>query len=554
MDLSYYNNEVDKIMWDIVGDDWFTDDDLPSIIKTVANTIYQYDDKISKPKLKLVVQFLISQKYQKYYIYDTSSKYNEIMIAKNENKPVDKKINSDTISVTASDLKDADNLENSPVKPAYINSEIKGASNDKIQLISANDLVSHRHDYAESEYKETIYIKRRKRVAVIKQIPQHEQKSKEWLTQRNECLTATAIAIVLDEDPYKFPAELLLDKCGKGEPFKENENVHHGKKYEQIGNMFYSFRNNVVVGEYGLIQHEKYKFVGASPDGICDKNTFHNAKLTKLIGRLLEIKFPKTRKICLEGELDGDICPHYYYQQIQTQLFVTGLDECDFLQCQMEEYDSWEDYVQDTNPNIPGLSKKTNLEKGCLIQLFPKKMAAGDPAECLYNSKYIYPPKLHMTHAEIEKWVATEIMNFHTNELSKDYLVDRVICWRLVQVVCHLIKSNTQYFESKIPLLRQFWDYVEFYRANPKKLDRLVEYIKEIGVRKSSEIFAKVHKDYISINKKSKYQPLYQEETAWRKKYNIKYANYQKFKEFKDKKAATAKKKFLIGAKKKNVG
>ena len=552
MDLSFYNNEVDKIIWDIIGNDWFTEEQFRPIIKTIANTIYQYNKKITKAKLKVIVEFLILQKYQKRYIYDTESQYNQVIVQKenNQEKEPTKKItnNSDTMSVTMSDIKDADNMENNPTKPTYVNPEIV---TDKVQLISANDLISHRHDYNETEYKDAIHIKRRKQVAIIKKIPQHEQKSAAWLAQRNECLTATAIAIVLDEDPYKFPAELLLDKCGKGEPFKENENVHHGKKYEQIGNMFYSFRNNVVVGEYGLIQHNKYKFIGASPDGICDKNTFHNGKLTRLVGRLLEIKFPKLRKICFEGKLDGDICPHYYFLQMLTQLFVTGLDECDFLQCQMEEYDSWEDYVQDTNPNIPGLSKKTNLEKGCLIQLAPKKLAGGDPNECLYASKYIYPPKLHMTNGEIEKWLASEIMNFHKNELSKDYLIDRVIYWRLAQVACHLIKSNTEWFESKIPILKQFWDCVEFYRANPKKLDRLVEYIKEIGVNKSDIIFAKVHKDFISINKKSKYQPLYQEETEWRKAYKEKTAKYQKYKEFQDKKAAIAKKKFFISTKKK---
>src|SRR5690606_18186946 len=111
----------------------------------------------------------------------------------------------------------------------------------------------------------------------------------------------TAIAIVLDEDPYKYPAELLLDKCDRGVPFKENENVHHGKKYEQIGNMFYAFRNNVIVEEYGLIQHHEHSFIGASPDGICSKYTC-DSKLSKLVGRLLEIKFPKIRKIITEGK------------------------------------------------------------------------------------------------------------------------------------------------------------------------------------------------------------------------------------------------------------
>ena len=40
----------------------------------------------------------------------------------------------------------------------------------------------------------------------------------------------------------------------------------------------------------------------------------------------------------------------------------------------MEEYDSWNEFVTDSNPKIPGLSRKTNLEKGCLIQLLPTKM------------------------------------------------------------------------------------------------------------------------------------------------------------------------------------
>lgn len=558
MDLLYYNNEVDKILWDITGDSTIAESELASIIETVATTIYQYDQKLSLKKLKLVVEFLIQQKYQKYYIYDMESKYNQVENTDNKNidsdtkkKTVEKKstnenIVSDTMSINASDLHDAD-LE-SPVAANYINSEVDKKT-DKVELLTAQDLVSHRHDYPDTEYKDAVYIKRRTRVNEIKKIPQVEQKSAAWLAQRNECLTATAIAIALDEDPYKWPAHLLLDKCGRGEPFRENENVHHGKKYEQIGNMFYAFRNNINVGEYGLLQHTKYRFIGASPDGICDKTTYHDGKLSKLVGRLLEIKFPKTRKICTDGKLDGDICPHYYHIQVLTQLYVTGLDECDFLQCKMEEYDSWDDYVKDSNPNLPGLSKTTNLEKGCLIQLLPKKLAAGDPQECLFNSKYLYPSRLHMNNEEIEKWIANEVMNFHKHELSRDYLIDRVIYWRLAQVACHLIKSNTEWFESKIPILKQFWDYVEYYRTNPKKLDKLVVYINEVGglkadgYEKTADIFARVHKDYMADNKKSKYTALYQEESQWRKIYKEKYAKYAKYNQFQEKKADFIKNK-----------
>ena len=563
MKLSYYNNEVDRILWDAIENDSFVESELSNIVNHVTNTIYMYNIELSKDKLKLVVQFLIDQKYQKYYVYDTNADLNTIdkIVDTTKSSPTKSNTKSGTKSGTKSDIKsdimsvnisDTNNVNDDDIdlasvnKPPknYINSEIGANSNDKIQLASAKDLISHRHDYPHDTFKEAVYTKRRKRIVDIKKIPQHEQKSIEWLKQRNECLTATAVATALDEDPYKYPAELLLDKCGRSPPFEENENVHHGKKYEEIGSMFYSFRNNITVAEYGLIQHDKYDFIGASPDGICEKHTQDSQKLSKLVGRLLEIKFPKTRKIITEGDLDGDICPHYYKLQVLTQLYVTKMDECDFLQCKIEEYESWEDFVKDSVTNIPGLSKKTNLEKGCLIQLLPKKMiGVGDPKMCLYNAKYIYPPRLHMSNEEIEKWIANEVLHFHSNELSDNYLIDRIIYWKLSQVACNLIKAEHEWFESIIPILKQFWDYVLFYRNNSSKLDRLVKYIEEVGVKNSSEIFARVHKDYLSVHKNTKYQSLYQEENKWRKKYNQKYESYYKYQEYLKNRAKFAKKK-----------
>ena len=557
MNLSYYNDEIDKILWDILDNDFFMETDLDNIIDTVANTIYQYDTNLTLDKLKLVVQYVINNKYQKKYIYDTESEFNQILNDSDKKSsggkanPCKKNksdSNSDIMSINASDL----NVETENFQAQYTNPELETETPDKVKCTSASDLVSHRHDYEHDVFKEKKYIRRRKRIVALKKIPQHEQKSQAWLDQRNECLTATAVATALDEDPYKYPAELLLDKCGRGEPFIENENVHHGKKYEEVGNMFYSFRNNIKMAEYGLIQHDKYKYIGASPDGICEKNTLESDKLSKLVGRLLEIKFPAKRKINTQGALDGDICPHYYYVQVQTQLFVTKMAECDFLQCKTEEYESWEDFIADSNPLIPGLSKKTNLEKGCLIQLLPKKMVGtGDPNMCLYNAKYIYPPKLHMTHQETVEWLGSELLHFHQNELSKNYLVDRVIYWRLSQIACHLIKADSEWFKSKIPILKQFWNYVKFYRKNTKKLDRLLKYIDDVGgakgrkegVKKSADIFARVHKDYLTAHPDTKYLPLYQEENTWRKKYDKKQESFDKYLQFQKNKAEFAKNK-----------
>ena len=472
MDLEFYNQEVDKILWDIIGSDSFLEDDLPILIDTITNTIYMYHKNITKENLWIIINHLMEQKYQKRYTYNNNSEYNKV-----------------------------DDFA------------------DKISINNCKDLVSHRYDV--SNFEKEIHITRYNRVLKIKDIPQHEQKSKEWLDQRNRCITATAIAIVLDEDPYKHPAELLLDKCGKGIPFEDNENTHHGKKYELIGNMYYCFRNNVQVGEYGLIQHEDYPFIGASPDGICDKYTLNGTALSKLVGRLLEIKFPRTRNINVEGSLDGDICPHQYYIQCLTQLFVTELDECDFLQCKMEEYKSWNEFVNDTDPIIPGLSKTTKLEKGCLIQLLPKKQLLEHNS--LFKAQYIYPPKLHLSPQEIEKWIASEVLKFPQNQLANNYVIDKVIYWRFMKITCNLIKADHEWFESKVPTLKQFWLYVKFYRKHPDILNSLVEFINETGFRNSDKIFKKVHDDYLSVKKKSKYKPLYQTKNPWRIQLNEKY-------------------------------
>ena len=428
---------------------------------------------------------------------------------------------------------------------------------DKVRLKKASDLVSHKYDYDKNKFKNSNHIRRRKRIVEIKKIPQFEQKSPEWLNQRKKCLTATAIAIAIDEDPYKTPAHLLLDKCDRCPRFKSNVNTHHGNKYEEIANMYYTFRNNIDVAEYGMIRHSERKFIGASPDGICEKRTSDGENLSTLVGRLLEIKCPKTRKIKFVGDLNGDICPHYYYVQVQTQLFVTEMDECDFLQCAIHDYASVDDYIADSDPTIPTLSKKTGLEKGCIIQLLPRKITSEpeiydsdeeridstDPevsdeyTKHLFEAKYIYPERLHMSIKETNKWIADQTINYHENKYYKTHMIDKVIYYRFNQISCNLIKKDPVWFESKIPILKQFWFYVRFYRKHPNRLNNLVKYVKEVGIGNTKVIFEHVHKDYMRFNKNSKYEPLYREKNPWR----IKYDNLDAYYESRRKKQAGKK-------------
>lgn len=423
-------------------------------------------------------------------------------------------------------------------------SESKSEDDEPIkQTRSPSELINHLNDLNLDKFKKSQYIRREKRIVEIKSIPQHEQKSVKWLKQRETCLTATAIAIALDEDPYKTPAYLLLDKCGRCPKFVANKFTHHGNKYETIASMYYSFRNNINMAEYGMIKHSKQKFIGASPDGICERSTLDGKGLSSLVGRLLEIKCPACRPIKFIGDLDGDRCPHQYFVQVQTQLFVTEMDECDFLQCKITEYESWEEYLSDSDKEIPTLSKKTHLEKGCIIQLLPRKLNSGfgtvwnTDIECidatdpeitdeylkhLFEAKYIYPPKLHMNPTEIKDWIRDQVMNYHVHDLYRTHMIDRVIYFRFDVVSCNLIEADTKWFEAQLPLLKQFWTYIEFYKKHPNRLNKLVIYVKEIGIDKTKEIFEHVHREYLKFNKKSKYQPLYQTRNPWRVKYDNK--------------------------------
>lgn len=513
--LRNYDTEVDKYLRELVGSKLVRYHDLVVLAKIISNAIYQYDQTLEKKKLHSVISFLVREKHACRFVYDTKESLTD---SEEEDVPMN-------VSFSQDDLMDA---EFSVEHDLEVSIPEKVIPDESTYADPHLRLVEHKYDYLPEKYTEDAYIRRHKRLETIKKTPQSVQKSKEWFEQRNNCLSATAIAIVLDEDPYSSPIKLFLDKCGRGEPFVENANVHHGKKYENIGAMYYGFRNNVVVGEYGLLIHDKYSYIGASPDGICDASTYDSSHKSKLVGRLLEIKFPKQRRILKTGRIDGDIVPHYYYVQVQTQLFVTKLDECDFLQCKIEEYDSWEEYLADS-AEIPGLSKKTNLEKGCLIQLLPKnRLNIDEPDMCLYQSQYIYPPKLHMTPQEIQDWIAQSVIQFPTSQFGAEYVIDRIIYWRLTDISCTLIKADVEWFESIRPKLKQFWDYVKYFRQHGSKIDELVTMIKQEPTPTTEELFKFIHKEYTKGNPDTNYNRMYKEKSEWREEYDKKKASYAK--------------------------
>ncbi|CAI2358481.1 YqaJ viral recombinase [uncultured virus] len=473
-DLNLINNSIDDILFDLHSTTPLTDKDMLKSIDYCTTLIHTMLTATSKSydqaSLKLIITDLIINKHKRLYIYDNTSYLNNVGVKYNSN------------CILTHDAQGNFTGNNKP----FVLRQLK-------QLVTDTTLAHPTQDDIKQLDRMTSIIKH------LQSIKQHEQKSIEWLNQRKECITATKIVTALGQDPYASPLDLILDKCNRGPPFIDNVNTHHGRKYEEIGNMFYSFRNSVPVDEYGLLQHPIHSFIGASPDGICGYTS--NSSIS---GRMIEIKFPRTRNINVTTKIDDGVCPHYYYLQVLTQLYVTGLDECDFIQFKVNEYENWDAYVNDTNLAIPTLSKVSGLEKGFMIQLF-KKQCIMNPIETskddtleqananpLLQAKYVYMPKLHMTNSEIKAYVFDYINQFNTTALSKDYIIDKVIYWRLDKAVCTLIKSDTPFFESIIPTLKQFWDYVVFFREHGDKLD---------GVLKLNEMLQQELEDNQDVNR-----------------------------------------------------
>ncbi|MCJ7637929.1 MAG: YqaJ viral recombinase family protein, partial [Nitrososphaeraceae archaeon] len=227
------------------------------------------------------------------------------------------------------------------------------------------------HDIQNDDVISEREIKLGKQFDILRAIVLPEQRSAAWFEMRDGKITASDGGTVLDVNPHEQQYKFIFKKT-VGIPFISNEYVHHGKKLEEIAILIYEYRMNVKCEAFGLIGHPKYKFLGASPDSICGKFKLDGGHKSKFIGRMLEIKCPFIRKIKTEGPIIDHICPIYYWVQVQLQLECCDLDECDFWQCEIREYDSRDDFLEDTHPIEPYRSKEHSYEKGCLIQLLPR--------------------------------------------------------------------------------------------------------------------------------------------------------------------------------------
>ena len=270
----------------------------------------------------------------------------------------------------------------------------------------------------------------KKQIEYLNTIPQPTQRTDEWYKFRRNLITASNAYKAFESQNTQN--QLIYEKCceltNKGSigPVNINTPFHWGQKYEPISVMIYEDKYNTKIGDFGCIQHPKYIFLGASPDGINIDET------SDRYGRMLEIKNIVNR------EIDG-IPKKEYWIQMQLQMETCNLDECDFLETMFQEYDSEKDFLEDGT----FFTSKENEIKG-IIMYFNK--LDGNPC-------YIYKP-LYMDKEEFYEWEEDNMDTMNITWIKNIY-------WKLKICSCVLVQRNEKWFCDNIKQLQNIWSIIE---------------------------------------------------------------------------------------------
>lgn len=267
----------------------------------------------------------------------------------------------------------------------------------------------------------------RKILDKLLQKPLIKQRSKEWHELRKNRLTASD----LGEAISKNNKSIVKKKAGL---YHDNNNIIYknlkplvwGTMFESMAQRTYSQKNNnIIVHEFGLIPDKNLKHFGASPDGITE------------LGVMIEIKCPISRKI-----IDGDI-PEKYYIQIQGQLAVCELDECDYIECNFKVFESKEEYLKDEQEN-----EKT--DHGIIAEFKDHE----DNLEYEYSDEYL-------TKDEAINNIELKVANKNNPKLR----FIKYNYWKLIQINVQKVYFNKQEWETNIvPKINDFWEKVESHR------------------------------------------------------------------------------------------
>ena len=269
------------------------------------------------------------------------------------------------------------------------------------------------------------------KINYLKSKPQPTQRTPEWYEFRHNLITASNAYKAFESQ--SSINQLIYEKCQPIKVIEPNEKpamvnvnttLHWGQKYEPLSVLIYEKMYNTKVADFGCLQHDTYKFLGASPDGI------NVAPLSDRYGRMLEIKNVVNREIT-------GIPKKEYWIQTQLQMEVCDLDDCDFLETRFVEFENETSFYEDTTDKTKGIIMYFHSQDG--------------------RPHYVYKIIEEIDKEKITGW-EEETMDLNEKQ-SKVWI--KTIYWKLEQMSCVLIQRNRTWFQTNIGQIENVWKIIE---------------------------------------------------------------------------------------------
>lgn len=264
------------------------------------------------------------------------------------------------------------------------------------------------------------------KLEALKAVETCEQRSPEWYEMRNGLITASDFAQAVGRGKFGTKTDFLRKKVRPPPPQEPGQPMlpplKWGVMFESVVADIYQHKFGCNLLEFGLVKHPELEFLGASPDAITTD------------GIMLEIKAPFKRKIT--GEV-----PMQYFYQIQGQLEVCDLEECDYMECRFEmvSREVWE--VNVCHGRYAGIIVETA------------------------DGKFLYSDHAGKGVESQLQWLDSEVVADR---------VQKVSYWSLSEMFVCRIKRDRVFWDKLLKELRVVWDQVLAYRADPLRFDREV--------------------------------------------------------------------------------
>ena len=277
----------------------------------------------------------------------------------------------------------------------------------------------------------------RKELKVLLQLPLMKQRTEEWYEARKTRLTASDLYDAIKGGNVsiklaKKKANIVVDTINyNGIPA-----LKWGTMFEPMATRCYSQKmNDIAIHDFGLVCDTENEHFGASPDGINE------------LGIMLEIKCPYSRKI------EDGVIPEKYKMQIQGQLAVCKLKECDYIECVFKSLDDVDEYLalDESHGGNHGIIAEYYNPRGEYVYYYSEPHRT--PQECVDD---ICNNRDSSDSRERDVRIHEEKLKF-----------SKYTYWRLDEMIIQRVVFNAKAWETIVPKINTFWESVEEYKLLP---------------------------------------------------------------------------------------